>query len=53
MIQFLRKHHAATGLVPTVYETCNANGLELEDLEQLFPDGYERGAVKIAGLSVL
>jgi len=53
VIRSLREHHAATGLVPTLYETCTANDLELEDLERLFPDGYERGAVKIAGLRVL
>jgi len=44
---------AATGLVPTLYETCTASDLELEDLERLFPDGYQRGVVKIAGLRVL
>ena len=53
VIRFLREHHTATGLVPTVYETCTAMDLELEDLERLFPDGYQRGAVRIAGLRVL
>jgi sulfur relay (sulfurtransferase) DsrC/TusE family protein len=41
------------GVVPTVYETFVANSLELEDLERLFPDGYQRDAVKLAGLRVL
>ena len=40
-------------VVPTVYEACADNGLELEDLEQLFSDGYHRGAVKLAGLRAL
>lgn len=53
VLRFLRERYAQTGMVPTVYETCDANGLELEDLERLFPDGYHRGAVKIAGLRVL
>lgn len=50
VIRFLRDAHAKTGAVPTVYETCERLGLELEDLERLFPDGYHRGAVRIAGL---
>jgi tRNA 2-thiouridine synthesizing protein E len=50
IIHFLREHFRETGEVPTVYETCAANGIDLEELERLFPDGYHRGAVKIAGL---
>jgi tRNA 2-thiouridine synthesizing protein E len=50
IINFLRNQYSRTGKVPTVFETCEANGLELEDLASLFPDGYHRGAVKIAGL---
>jgi hypothetical protein len=34
-------------VVPTVYETCEANDLEIDDLERLFPQGYHRGAVII------
>jgi len=36
--------------VPTVYETCEVNSIEIEELERLFPDGYHTGAVKLAGL---
>ena len=50
VIRFLRDQYKAHGEIPTVYETCEANKLELEDLKKLFPDGYHRGAVKIAGL---
>jgi len=50
VIRYLRNTHADTGIVPTVFQCCEANELELEDLEGLFPDGYQRGAVKIAGL---
>lgn len=50
LIAFLRQRFTRTGEIPTVYETCEANQLELEDLEKLFPTGYHRGAVKLAGL---
>jgi len=52
IIRFLRRQYQERGEVPTVYETCEAMEIELDDLEQLFPDGYHRGAVKIAGLRV-
>ena len=50
VIYFLRDTFKKSGIVPTVYETSEANHLEIEDLEKLFPQGYHRGAVKIAGL---
>jgi len=50
IITYLRDAFAATGVLPTVIATCEDNGLEIEDLQQLFPDGYHRGAVKLAGL---
>ena len=52
IIHFLRDRFAKDGVVPTVYETCETNGFEIEDLEKLFPRGYHRGAVKLAGLRV-
>lgn len=52
VLHFLRDTYARTRLVPTVFETCRAHGMEIEDLEKLFPDGYHRGAVKLAGLRV-
>jgi len=52
IITFLREAFAKGGVVPTVYETCDAFGLELDEFEALFPDGYHRGAVKVAGLRV-
>lgn len=52
IIRFLRGRFESTGAVPTVYETCAANDMDLEELERLFPDGYHRGAVKVAGLCV-
>jgi tRNA 2-thiouridine synthesizing protein E len=53
IIRFLRQKYAETGKVPTVYETCSANHLEIEELGELFLDGYHRGAVKLAGLRAL
>lgn len=52
IIYFLRDHYDRSGKVPTIFQTCEANDLSLEDLQHLFPDGYHRGAVKIAGLRV-
>jgi tRNA 2-thiouridine synthesizing protein E len=52
VLRSLRRHFAETGVVPTVIECCEANGLELEEMEALFPGGYHREAVKIAGLCV-
>ena len=48
----LQEEFGRTGVVPTVIECCKAIGIELDELEILFPDGYQRGAVKLAGLCV-
>jgi len=53
VIHFLRDSYAKNVQVPTIFETCKANGIDIDELERLFPDGYHRGAVKIAGLRVL
>jgi len=50
VIRYLREVYARTGELPNVTTTCEANGLEIEALGRLFPDGYHRGAVKLAGL---
>jgi tRNA 2-thiouridine synthesizing protein E len=50
IIRYLRSTYYKTGKIPTVTETCEANDIDIDELEQLFPDGYHRGAVKIAGL---
>lgn len=52
VILFLREVHLRDGRVATLFETCAALNLEIGDLEQLFPTGYHRGAVKLAGLRV-
>jgi tRNA 2-thiouridine synthesizing protein E len=53
VIRYLRQHYDERHEVPTVFQACEDNGLELEELERLFPGGYHRGAVKLAGLHVL
>ena len=50
IIKFLRESFFENKDVPTIYETCKKNKIDLKELEQLFPDGYHRGAIRIAGL---
>ncbi len=52
VLNFLRENFEKFGEIPTVYETCENLKLELDELEKLFPDGYHRGAVKLAGLKL-
>ena len=52
IIHFLRRWFENKHEVPTVYQLCDEYGMELEELETLFPDGYHRGAIKISGLRV-
>lgn len=52
IIRHMRAEYKRSGEVPTVYATCEAVGIDLEELAQLFPSGYHRGAVKIAGLNL-
>lgn len=50
VINFLRRTYKKERHIATVIRTCEAVGISIEELERLFPDGYHRGAVKIAGL---
>jgi len=50
IIYYLREKFDKTNNIPTIFDTCEDNNIELDELEKLFPDGYHRGAVKIAGL---
>lgn len=52
IIYYLREEYKKTNEIPTIYKTCEDNKIDLSELEGLFPDGYHRGAVKIAGLRV-
>ncbi len=53
IIHFLRDRYAHSKKIPTIYECCEANRIDIKDLAELFPTGYHRGAVKIAGLPTL
>ena len=52
VIYFLRNRFTKNRTIPTVYDTCSHFQMEIDELAHLFPDGYHRGAVKIAGLRV-
>jgi len=50
IIHFLRDYYQAAGNIPTVYEVCAAHNLDLAGFNGLFPEGYRRGACRVAGL---
>jgi TusE/DsrC/DsvC family sulfur relay protein len=50
IIYYLRDYYSKTRTIPTVFATCKANGIEVDGLLDLFPDGYRRGAGRMAGL---
>ncbi len=50
IIAYLRDFYARMKNIPTIIETCRENDLDLEEFRELFPDGYRRGACRIAGL---
>lgn len=50
-IRFLREQYLKTGSIPTVGEACQGTGINREEFEELFPLGYLRCAVKLAGLN--
>lgn len=50
VIWFLRRRFADERSIPTIFETCEKLSMTLEELSELFPDGYHGGAIKISGL---
>ncbi|MCL2457999.1 MAG: TusE/DsrC/DsvC family sulfur relay protein [Desulfobulbus sp.] len=50
IIYYLRDVHQVQHRIPNIYEACESCDLDLDTFERLFPDGYHRGALKIAGL---
>ena len=50
VIRYLRDYYERHQDIPTVYEACAANNLSHKELLALFPDGYRRGACRLAGL---
>lgn len=53
VIRFLQDFFTVNRMIPTVFEACSANDLSLEELRDLFPAGYRRGACRMAGLPFL
>ncbi len=53
VIHFLRETYRDHRDIPTVYQTCERAALDLDELRALFPDGYRRGACRMAGLPFL
>jgi len=53
VVRYLREYFSITKNIPTVFEACKANGIEMGELRELFPGGYRRGACRIAGLPFL
>lgn len=50
ILYYLRDVYQLEHRIPNIYETCESCDLDLDTFEQLFPDGYHRGAIKLAGL---
>jgi tRNA 2-thiouridine synthesizing protein E len=52
IIYYLRDKFEKTNQIPTIYQLIEDMDMVLVELEELFPDGYHRGAVKLAGLRI-
>jgi tRNA 2-thiouridine synthesizing protein E len=50
LINCLRDGFAKNNHILKASECCEVNHIEIEELKKLFPTGYQRGLVKIAGL---
>lgn len=50
IIEYLRDYYKNKNNIPTIFETCEQNQISLKELKELFPEGYRRGACRIAGL---
>jgi tRNA 2-thiouridine synthesizing protein E len=52
IIRHIRAEYKKNKEIPTIYSTCEAMGIDIDEFAELFPPGYHRGAVKLAGLSL-
>jgi tRNA 2-thiouridine synthesizing protein E len=50
IIEYLREYFVKNKNIPTLHETCKVNDLTIGKMGKLFPEGYRRGACRIAGL---
>ncbi|MHC4777389.1 MAG: TusE/DsrC/DsvC family sulfur relay protein [Planctomycetota bacterium] len=53
VLRYLREHYQKTRSIPTIFKACRAMDMDLRELEDLFPQGYRRGACRAAGLPFL
>ncbi|MBF0100436.1 MAG: TusE/DsrC/DsvC family sulfur relay protein [Desulfobacterales bacterium] len=53
IIKYLRSYYEKNKQIPTIYECCGDNQIDLDELERLFPRGYHRCAIKIAGMRLV
>ncbi|MEZ4548896.1 MAG: TusE/DsrC/DsvC family sulfur relay protein [Desulfobacterales bacterium] len=50
IINYLRERYEQNHKIPTIYECCASNDIQIDEFADFFPSGYHRGAIKIAGL---
>jgi dissimilatory sulfite reductase related protein len=50
IVHFIRTYYCEKGLAPMVRKMCQATGLSLKRIYELFPSGPAKGACKVAGL---
>jgi tRNA 2-thiouridine synthesizing protein E len=50
IIFHLRDYYRTHRNIPTAYQVCADGGIDLPELHALFPEGYRRGACRMAGL---
>ena len=50
VVDFIRTYFEKFGTAPPEQRTCKESGFDVHRIAQLFPEGYVRGACKIAGL---
>lgn len=50
IIEYLRGYFITNNNIPTLHETCKENKINIVEMGELFPEGYRRGACRVAGL---
>lgn len=50
IIRFIREHYLAHASAPMMRVLCQATGMHLKRVYELFPSGPAKGACKVAGL---
>lgn len=50
IIRYLREYYGNSGTIPTIFDVCKSQSIDLDEFGELFPKGYRRGACRAAGL---